>query len=332
MYCRHGSKIERMETGVTSSKDIFQSSGLKGPLNGGLGHIFNHLSNAILIVDQHFKMIYANLAFLEISGYPRDEVVGKDAKLFTENNQEHLYTYIKHSLSQTGQWEGEVCIECKVGTSCPVWLTISRIFTPQRTPLYIYIFSDISALVSDHEKKINFALHDPLTGIGNRILLEECFKALHKEALKEACAHENQASKIAFLFIDVNDFKKLNDSFGHLVGDEVLIFIAQTLAECARSRDIVSRFGGDEFVILLPNILDAQDVITYCLRVQRKLKQGRRVDGHFFRPEVSIGVSFYPNDETHFQQLLKQADRAMYRAKTKKKLIMFHNPKLNSKG
>lgn len=290
-----------------------------------LQSIFSDISNGITITDQHAKIIYVNPAFTVITGYEQNEVLGDNPGiLHSGRHSKKFYHDMWADIHRYGKWSGEIWNRRKTGELIPEFLTITKILNSQNQAFYIGIFSDISKLVQENEKKISLALHDPLTGMCNRNLFEERFNILLHEYERSGLDPMMVQDEVAFLFIDLNEFKKLNDIYGHLVGDEVLIFVAQVLVSCSRINDSVGRFGGDEFVVMLSKVKSKLDVEVYCNRVKNSLARGLMVKGNKIIPHLSIGVSFFPAEATAFDILMRYADETMYQAKRTGHLVLFH--------
>jgi diguanylate cyclase (GGDEF)-like protein len=161
--------------------------------------------------------------------------------------------------------------------------------------------------VAEHQMEF-LAHHDALTGLPNRLLVQDRFE--------QAKAYADRAkSKVALLFLDLDNFKTINDSLGHTVGDSLLKQIASRLGECVRDTDTISRQGGDEFLIVLPDLHDADAAAPVLVKVMERLQQPFHAEGHELATSVSIGIAIYPDDGAGFDTLLKTADMAMYRAK-----------------
>lgn len=173
---------------------------------------------------------------------------------------------------------------------------------------YLAIAADISARKAA-ERQVEFlAYRDVLTGLPNRLLLQDRFG--------QAVAHaERDQSRVALLFLDLDNFKTINDSLGHAVGDALLQDIARRLAECVRETDTISRQGGDEFLIVLSDLGTAEAITPVLLKIRERLQDPFLIDGHELATSASIGVALYPDDGRDFETLHQKADTAMYRAK-----------------
>lgn len=173
----------------------------------------------------------------------------------------------------------------------------------------VIVFRDISQSRTETRKMAYMARHDILTDLANRALLNERFT----QATRLAHRH---GKHVALLFVDLDEFKQINDSLGHTVGDWVLKMVAGSLIDCVRTTDTVCRQGGDEFLILLNEIEHPDDAAQVAAKVRAAFAEPLAMDGHLLRVSMSIGISIYPNDGETMQALIKHADSAMYRAKT----------------
>ncbi|MEK7738193.1 MAG: EAL domain-containing protein, partial [Pseudomonadota bacterium] len=188
---------------------------------------------------------------------------------------------------------------------------------------YLTIAADITERKAA-EKKIEFlAYHDTLTGLPNRLLLQDRFE--HAKAYAD-----RSKTRVAMLFLDLDSFKIINDSLGHAVGDALLKLIAARLGECVRDTDTISRQGGDEFLIVLPDLSDADAIAPIIVKLMERLREPISADGHELTTSVSVGVAIYPDDGVDFDTLLKKADMAMYRAKdTGRNTYCFFDEQMN---
>lgn len=312
---------------MTVSSDGFSSlrelitSGVEG-LNG----IFEEISNGITITDDRSRVIYVNLAFTTITGYQAKEIIGDNpGVLHSGRHDKFFYEHMWKELQTLGRWQGEIWNRRKSGEIVPELLTITKIVNTNYKVFYIGIFSDISFLVQENETKINLALHDPLTGLCNRSLLDDRFNVILHEYKRHSFESQGNTKQVALLFIDLDRFKKLNDTYRHLVGDSVLVFVAHVLKTCARNVDTVARIGGDEFFVILSDIMTKEDVENYCNRVCEAISLGKEINGVLLIPELSIGACFFPSQATDFDILIARADKAMYHAKRNRTYLTFYS-------
>ena len=272
--------------------------------------VFDCSSDAIIVTDAHNTIVSVNPAFCEITGFKREEVIGKDPKMLSSGRQEReFYMQMWKSLQEAGKWSGEVWNRRKSGEVYPEWLSVSTVRNNKdETIHYVGIFSDITERKQAEERVRHLAHYDALTDLPNRTLFHD---RLQQSLIQAQRNHE----QVAVMFLDLDRFKVINDTLGHSVGDLLLQAVAQRLGNCMRQGDTVCRQGGDEFVILLPKINHAEDAALVAQKALDAIAQPFQLDGHELHISSSIGISFYPNDGGNPETLMKHADVAMYRAK-----------------
>ncbi len=286
--------------------------------------VFNEISNGITITDEHSRIIYVNPAFTKITGYQTNHVIGDNPGiLHSGRHNKVFYKKMWDNIHRFGRWQGEIWNRHQDGRIIPELLTITKIGNNQQGVFYIGIFSDLTSIIQKNKRKLNLALHDPLTKLCNRSLLEERFEVIFNDYKRNSSDHLISTEQTALIFIDLNHFKQLNDTHGHLAGDNMLIFIANSLTSCSRGIDTIARVGGDEFVVLLPKIKLKENVIQYCNRVREKISAGEKVNGSLLTPTISIGASFFPTDATTYEKLMRYADKAMYFSKSHQMFLTF---------
>ncbi|MGK2915711.1 MAG: diguanylate cyclase domain-containing protein, partial [Porticoccaceae bacterium] len=172
----------------------------------------------------------------------------------------------------------------------------------------VIVFRDVSTARNDAQQLARLAQHDFLTGLPNRLLLGDRID----NAIALALRHRKRG---ALLFMDLDNFKHVNDTFGHPIGDELLQSVAQRLVACVRGSDTVARLGGDEFVVVLSEIERAEDAALNAKKIVQTLAATHRVAGHELQTNVSIGISIFPGDGRDVETLIRCADAAMYVAK-----------------
>ena len=285
----------------------------------------------LLITDRDKKIVRVNSAFSTISGYAADEVIGREPNMFESNRQSaDFYAAIGHSLAEHGYWQGEVWGQRKSGEFYPLWLSITVVRTAEGvTTNRVYSIVDITERKKAEEEIRSLAFYDPLTNTPNRRLL--------MDRLAHALVVSQRSSTAgALIFIDLDNFKKLNDTRGHDVGDLLLQAVAIRLTGCVRAIDTVARLGGDEFVILLESLTgSAHDVAARVQGVAEKvlatLNQPYQLGAFAHHSTPSIGVCLFTGNTVASDELVKQADMAMYQAKASgRNSICFFDPSMQT--
>lgn len=287
--------------------------------------VFEQSSDGFLITDAERRVVMVNHGFTRITGYQADEIIGQKPELLAsglhdQSFHQALWEHVEHD----GQWQGEIWHRRKDGSLYPEWLSVSRMQDEDgQTSHYVAIFSDISQRKEDEEQIHRLAYYDPLTGLPNRALLEERGRL----ALSMA---ERHGGRLALLFIDLDNFKNINDSLGHAVGDALLVAFAERLGQELREEDTLSRTGGDEFILILPEV-DANTAVHGAQRILDLLRQPLSVAGYELTVSASIGIALYPDDADTLAGLHTNADIAMYRAKQQgRNGYSFYTPELQS--
>ncbi|MBQ0960970.1 EAL domain-containing protein [Ideonella sp. 4Y11] len=274
--------------------------------------VFEHSGEAIVVTDADNHIVEVNPAFVQQTGYTPDEVVGRNPRLLASGHtRPDEYEAMWASLTERGQWRGELLDRHRDGRVSPKWMSISVVRDAQGAVTHhIAQTMDLSELKAAEQRILHLAHHDHLTGLPNRVLL--------RGRLEQALAAAQRGdSELAMLFIDLDRFKDINDSLGHHVGDAMLVEVAQRLQALVRGSDIVARLGGDEFVLVLTELGDegARASALVAQKVLEALRQPVKVEGHALHTSASIGIAMYPSDGDDMDALMKGADAAMYHAK-----------------
>ncbi len=289
--------------------------------------VFENTIEGIIITDTNGLIERVNPAFSSITGYNSREVLGRNYHFLMSSRQaDDFYGSMWDSLTLNGYWRGEVWSRRKSGNDYPQWLSIVAIKDPGgRVKRNVAIFHDITELKRNEEKLEYQAYHDNLTGLPNR-------KLFHDRLRKSIASSDRKDARLAVMFIDLDNFKYVNDSLGHDTGDDLLKTVAQRLQCCCRKGDTVSRFGGDEFVILLKELCEGvQGVACIAERIIRSFSEPVSLKGHEVVTKASIGVTFYPDDGDNIETLMKNADMAMYKAKEEgKNKYVFYTQAMNN--
>lgn len=271
--------------------------------------VFDRAGEGIVVTDPRQKILTVNDAFTKMTGYAAEEVIGKTpAVLASGRHQKDFYDEMWAILKEKGWWQGEIWNRRKSGDIYPEWLTINEVHDSDgRLTNYVGIFSDIT-VVKESQRRVEFlATHDELTSLPNR--------ALFIDRVRQAIARSGRnAGLFAVLFVDLDNFKVVNDSLGHAAGDELLKEVASLLRECIRAADTVARFGGDEFALLVEETTAGEADMT-ARRIADALGRSIVINGQSFFVSASVGISVYPTDGEDAETLLKNADSAMYQAK-----------------
>jgi len=274
-------------------------------------HVSNISPQAIMITNKDNKIIRVNKAFTDLTGYGSDEVVGENPHILSSGHHDNaFYEQLWQTLNVEGGWHGEIYNRRKNGELYLQDLTISILHDPLgEIQNHIAMFTDITVDREQVMKLKHLSEHDVLTELPNRSKLQQEFDF----ALASAKRNQN---KLALLYMDLNDFKPINDSYGHTKGDEVLKVIADRIGASIRETDMASRIGGDEFVVLMTNI----EVETACQTLIEKLKativEPINIDDVVHQVSVSIGMAEYPGHGDTLDSLLVAADQNMYQDKT----------------
>ncbi len=279
--------------------------------------VFEKCPSAIMVVNCRNEIVKINAAFTRITGYTEQEAVGENPRLLKSGKHPaSFYQQIWKEIKQKHYWEGEIWNRRKNGEVYPEWLAITPVANiHNQNNYYIAIFSDITQR-KEKEANIHFmAFYDPLTRLANRSLLQERIKL----ALRQCKRNDSYG---ALLMLDLDHFKIINDSLGHLVGDQLLQVIAERLQHCIREEDTIARMGGDEFVVLLADLSEDKEhtvlqADTVASKILFLLAQDIIVSEYTLQITTSIGIVIFPSDADEITSLIKLADNAMYKAKKK---------------
>jgi len=272
--------------------------------------VFGNTQDGIMIMTRDKTILKVNHAFEQILGYRSEEIVGKNRKVLRSGRHEPVfYEEIWNTIDTTGSWQGEVWERHKNGRVIPVWFSINSLCDGKGDiERYIAILYDLTDQKKAQER-INYLAHyDVLTGLPNRAM----FKDRLSHAVKLA---ERQETMLALLFIDLDNFKQVNDTYGHHAGDELLCQVAEKLQATVRKSDTLSRLGGDEFIIALEDIKNPVAVKTTAEKIVQMLSEPVILGEASVFLSASIGIALFPDDGRDIETLVKHADMAMYRAK-----------------
>jgi len=292
------------------ASDITQQRAIDDSLRQAAA-VFEATQEGVLVTDAEQRIVHVNPAFSRITGYSSEEILGQHPNLLKSGRHDAaFYRSLWHALENRDGWSGEVWNRRKSGEIYPQWQCIRVIHDEQgRVSHYVAVFSDITALKRSQRELDYLAHHDPLSNLPNRLLFTE------------RVAHALGRSKIedlrgAVLLIDLDHFKHINESLGHNVGDLLLKGVGERLQQGLPSGCTLARLGGDEFGLLSENCADAAQAAELAQRLLRSLETFFRLDDHELYIGASIGISLFPEDADSVEQVLRNADSALFKAKS----------------
>ncbi|KQZ94456.1 MULTISPECIES: phosphodiesterase DibA [unclassified Pseudomonas] len=273
--------------------------------------VFDCTREGVLVTDSDGLIVHVNRAFMEITGYQGEEVLGQRPSLFKSGRHSaDFYQAMFATLDNLGEWSGEIWNRRKSGEIYPQWQTIRLIFDDQgRRSHFVAVFSDISAVKNSEHELMHLAHHDPLTDLPNRLLLTD----RAEQALASAQLHKRGC---ALLVVDLDHFKMINDSLGHPIGDQLLKAVAGRLKGMFDPGITLARLGGDEFAVLADCCPQLIQAAALAQRIINGLKEPFAIEGRQLFINASIGISLFPSDALSAEQLLRNADSALFKAKS----------------
>ncbi|MDH5655629.1 MAG: EAL domain-containing protein, partial [Spirochaetia bacterium] len=266
-----------------------------------------------------------NKSFSAITGYSFSDVHLKNPRVLSSGMMdEDFYADMWNQILEKGYWKGEILNKRKNGEVYPEWLSIATLRNREgQICNFIAIFSDATEYRKREDAIRHMAYHDNLTDLPNRALMED--------RIKMEIAHSTRMNNhFAILFLDLDRFKNLNDTFGHTLGDRLLIEVGKRLKGAVRNDDTVSRLGGDEFIIMLRDMTKPQTAAKIAKKILLSISDDFKIENEIFKITPSIGIALYPQDGTDSDELLRNADAAMYHAKDQGRgNYQFFTPELN---
>mgnify|MGYP003631800646 FL=1 len=274
------------------------------------GKIFERTSEAILVTDANQRILTTNETFAELTGFSQQELTGKTPKMLESGeHSKDFFLAMKASLNERGFWQGEVINKVKDGSHVKMWLTVNAVKGANGDIVnYVAAYSNIDEIKNMQRRIEYLATHDELTGLPNRTVLLERLELMISGAKrsKQLCG---------VLFVDLDNFKPVNDNLGHKVGDLLLKQVTKRLQQCIRDTDLLARIGGDEFVALI-SASHIDEIDDIAKRIISQVQNEFDVSTHSISVSASIGIAVYPADGISSEVLLQHADEAMYLAKS----------------
>ncbi|WP_421621788.1 putative bifunctional diguanylate cyclase/phosphodiesterase [Alkalilimnicola ehrlichii] len=270
--------------------------------------VFNATSEGIMVTDAEQRIISVNRAFVNTTGYEPREALGQSPSIPSSGRHSaDFYADMWEQLREHGTWEGEIWNRRKNGEVYPEWLHVDAIRDEAgRITNYVGVFSDITKHKELHDRLHALANYDSLTGLPNRTLFLDRLRQIIALA-------EHRGFSFSLLYLGLDRFKEINDTYSHTAGDQVLVEVGQRLQTCLREKDDLARMGGDEFVILVEG--EELNVHTVAQRLLRTLENPILIDQEPFFVSASIGICHYPDDGADTDTLMATAQSALYQAK-----------------
>ncbi len=274
--------------------------------------VFDNTLEGVMVTDAETRILFVNRAFTTITGHSESEIIGQTPRYLSSGRHDaEFYREIWREIAANGGWQGEIWNHNKAGVEYPEWLSISAVHDKAGHVVnYVGVFADISQIKHSEAQLEHLAHHDPLTTLPNRTL----FQSRLAHAINVSRRHD---TGLGLLFIDLDGFKNINDSLGHPTGDELLQAIARRLSENLRTADTLARLGGDEFVVLLEDLEGPSEAAVVAQNLLALLRQPFHLSGgQEVFSGASIGISLFPDDADDATHLVRNADAALYQAKS----------------
>jgi len=284
--------------------------------------IVNHTGESIVVTDKNHKIVSVNRTFTAITGFTQMEVVHrKISSLQAVHDAVNIQAKLENGIELN--WQGEMVIRRKFGKGFSAWATVNPVKdSTGNIKHYVYVFMDLTPIKKEQQSLGFLAYHDPLTKLPNRLLVKD---RIH-HALQNA---QRAGTKVAVLFLDLDHFKSINDSYGHAVGDSLLREVAKRIKNMVRKEDTVSRYSGDEFIVFMEDVSDTKNPATLAGKLIDAFSIPVYIKGQWLQISTSVGISLYPKDGTDTDTLIKHADAAMYRAKKEgRNNFQYYSPEL----
>ncbi|MXS81639.1 EAL domain-containing protein [Nitrosomonas oligotropha] len=290
--------------------------------------VFKCASEGIIILNKNRKFNCANNAFYKITKFQPHQLQDKELPFLTSHSLgENTYNNIWQSIDKRGHWRGEITAFKKNNETMYVWLTIGLIpAEASEEQQFVVMISDITTIRETQEQLSHIAYYDNLTNLPNRMLIMDRLRLALAKAIRSS-------SFLGVLFIDLDNFKRINDTLGHSHGDSMLCLVAQRMLSVLRQSDTLGRLGGDEFIVIVTNAESRDALVTVAEKILECLSHPIVINNMEVIPSCSIGISAYPDHSLHPDELVQMADTAMYEAKNKgRNSYAFYHPSLTQKA
>lgn len=272
--------------------------------------IFQNSGESMMVMDRQGRILTVNPAFSLLSGYMEKELIGHHAQeLASPRNDTAFFDHIFSCVTTSGHWKGEIWQRSKDGDDYLAAMTVNAVYDEQGNPFrYVALLSDITQKKASDELIWRQANFDTLTGLPNRNMF-------HEHLRQEMKKTDRSQLPMALVFVDLDYFKEINDTYGHDKGDVLLKQVAMRLLSCVRNSDIVARLGGDEFTVILSELRKPADVTRTAEEILSNMSTPFQLGDDIAHISSSIGIALYPQDGQDADSLMKSADKAMYAAK-----------------
>jgi diguanylate cyclase (GGDEF)-like protein/PAS domain S-box-containing protein len=273
--------------------------------------VFQSSHDGIMITDPHGIILDVNQAFTNLTGYTREESIGRSSRLLESGHHDDaFFEQMFETIGREDHWLGEIWNRTKSGAISVVLMTISAVRdNAGQLTHYVGVFTDITRKKESERRLEHLAHHDALTDLPNRSLFRDrLFQAIKKSRRDEQA--------LALLFIDLDRFKEVNDTLGHVAGDQLLVEAGRRITACVRNSDTVARLGGDEFTVLLQDLADGEGAAEVAGEIIAALAEPFVLGENAVKVSASIGIALSPGDGTDPDTLTDAADQAMYEAKS----------------
>jgi diguanylate cyclase (GGDEF)-like protein/PAS domain S-box-containing protein len=310
-----GEGFETFETLDPPAQAVFKPAAPAQALKRAAS-MFEHCGEGMFVADHHWLIQEVNIAMCALTGCVREELLGRSPEL--------LSAALRDEVQRKGKWSGEIIERHKNGALIPLWATVVRVppATPEAQPEYVAVLADISRIKKSEAALKHQALHDPLTGLPNLALLRDRIE-------RQITVAQREHTCVAVLYVDLDSFRDVNDSAGHAAGDEVLRIAAARFQDVVRASDSVARVGSDEFVVVLCGLVDEESAMRLGERLIEAMQAPIQIGDARFNMGASIGLALFPADGITVDDLLRNADAAMCRAKVQARCtVQAYRPEL----